>query len=135
MTDFSHIPARHEAIDQRLTEWARWVRVKPQQWACQPMFRQYRAPRQYEHQATVHIQINTIEAHEIEKAVGNLPMKHRDAIRWFYVFNKNPLGMARSLAVSTDGLLDLVTDGRDMLKNRLSKVEISCKMAQSLATA
>ena len=135
MTDFSHIPERHEAIDQRLIEWARWVRVKPSAWFTQPMFRQYRAPRQYEHQATVHIQINSIEAHEVEKAVSSLPDKHRDAIRWFYVFNKNPLGMARNLAVSTDGLLDLVTDARDMLKNRLSRVNISCKMSQSLATA
>ena len=135
MTDFSHIPARHEAINQRLEDWSRWVKVKPQAWACQPMFRQYRAPRQYEHQATIRIEINQIEAHQTEKEVANLPIKHRDAIRWFYVYNKNPLGMARSLAVSTDGLLELVTDGRDMLKNRLSRVAISCKMSPSLAPA
>ena len=135
MTDFSHIPARHEAIDRRLNDWARWVTVKPRAWACQPMFRQYRAPRQYEHQATIRVEVNSLEAHETEKAVASLPMDHRDAIRWFYVFNKNPLGMARSLAVSTDGLLDLVTDGRDMLKNRLSRVVISCKMTKSLAPA
>ena len=135
MTDFSHIPARHEAIDRRLNDWARWVTVKPRAWACQPMFRQYRAPRQYEHQATIHIEVNQIEAHDVEKAVASLPLKNRDAIRWFYVFNRNPLGMARSLAVSTDGLLDLVTDARDMLKNRLSRAAISCKMPQSLAPA
>ncbi len=37
--DFHHLLTRHDLINLRLEEWARWVRVSPQRWMVQPMFR------------------------------------------------------------------------------------------------
>ena len=120
MIDLNHIPARHDAIHARLEEWNRWVRVKPQLWATQPMFRQYKAPRQHEHDAHVPISINTLAAHEIERAVSMLPDKHRTAIRWAYVFSYVPINTVRSaLGVTREGLAQLLDDSRVMLINRL----------------
>ena len=120
MIDLNHIPARHDAIHARLEEWNRWVRVKPQLWATQPMFRQYKAPRQHEHDAHVPISINTLAAHEIERAVSMLPDKHRTAIRFAYVYNNVHIGKIRRLiGVTENDLLDLINGARDMLINRL----------------
>ena len=118
--DFNHIPARHDAINLRLEEWARYVRVKPQAWSVQPMFRLYRAPKQWESDLQIRIEINTIDASEIEKAVSILPPKHRTAIRWFYVFSHTPVGrVRREIGVTSEGLKGLIDDGRTMLVNRL----------------
>lgn len=119
--DFSRIDAKHDAINLRLEEWARWVRVRPQPWKMQPMFRLYKAPPQWEPRE-IHIEPNTIECMEMEKAVYWLPEKHRTAIRWNYVYpNIHPGVIQRKLAVTIDGLSQLVNDGRDMLKNRLKQ--------------
>lgn len=118
--DFNHIPARHDAINLRLEHWAQWVRPRPQAWKTQPMFRQYRSHAWQWHMPEIKIEINTLEAHETEKAVGVLPPKNRDAIRWNYVFCWiPPNAICRELAVTRDGLLLLVSNGRDMLQNRL----------------
>lgn len=121
MTDLSHIPARHDAINQRLEEWARWVTVRPQAWACQPMFRFVKSnARQWETDPHIHVEINTLAAHEIERCVSFLPPVHRSAIRWAYVFSFIPMGkVRRELGVTVDGLGSLIDDARDMLKNRL----------------
>ena len=119
-TNFDQMPARHDAIDLRLREWSRWVKVTPQRWATQPMFRNYRAPKQYETDLYVPIAINTLAAHEVEKAVSFLPEKHRTAIRWHYVWpGLHVNAVRRELGVTEDALLALVNDGRDMLINRL----------------
>ena len=118
--DFNRVAARHDAIDARLSEWARWVKVTPQRWATQPMFRAYRAPKQFESDLYVPIAINTLAAHEIEKAVSFLPEKHRTALRWHYVWpGLHVNAVRRELGVTEDALLALVNDGRDMLINRL----------------
>ena len=118
--NYDQLPARHDAIDLRLREWSRWVKVTPQRWATQPMFRNYRAPKQYETDLYVPIAINTLAAHEIEKAVSFLPPAHRTAIRWHYVWpGLHVNAVRRELGVTEDALLALVNDGRDMLINRL----------------
>lgn len=117
--DFSRVDARHDAINLRLEHWAIWVSVRPQPWKTHPMFRQYRSHAWQWHMPEIKIQINTLECHEIERAVSFLPDKHRAAVRWNYVFRKDPSAMARTLAVSNAGLLKLVEEARDMLKNRL----------------
>lgn len=120
--DLNHIPARHDAINLRLEEWERYVRVSPKVWTCQPMFRHYRAPRQYESQAVTYVEINTLAAHEIERAVSILPDKHRTAIRWCYVFAFIPVGkVRRELGVTNDALAELIHDARSMLINRLKE--------------
>lgn len=119
MTDLSHIEPRHEAIDARLTEWSRWVKVHPRQMAMQPMFRYARSnARQWEVDPPIHIEINTLAAHEVEKAVASLPEKHRTATRWFYVFPYVQVHIVRrELGLTKDALCQMIEDSRDMLRN------------------
>lgn len=118
--DFHAVADRHFAIDRRLIEWARWVRVRPQAWRSQPMWRGYQSMARQWHAPEVSTPINTLQAHEIERAVSLLPEKHRVAIRWAYVFAYIPVSVVRrELGVTKDDLLKLLTDARDMLCNRL----------------
>lgn len=121
--DLNHVPARHDAINLRLEEWARYVRVSPKVWACQPMFRLYKSKaRQWEVDPHIPVSINTLAAHEIERAVSILPPSHRTAIRWCYVFSFVPVGkVRRELGVTNDALAQLIHDARSMLINRLKE--------------
>lgn len=86
------------------------------------MFRMYQSKaRQWEADPHIPVAIDSLEAHETEKMVAALPEKHRGAIRWFYVFHwVHPGIIQRRLAVTQDGLGQLVTDARHMLTNRLA---------------
>lgn len=121
--DFSRIPARHDSVNLRLEEWARYVRVSPKAWACQPMFRFAKSnSRQWEVDPHLPVAINTLAAHEVERAVSILPDKHRTAIRWAYVFAFIPIGkVRRELGVTNDALAELIHDARCMLINRLKE--------------
>lgn len=120
-SDIHHVPARHDYIDQRLLEWARWVRVRQTGWFTQPMFRMYQSKaRQWEENPHIHIEVNGLAALEIERAVSILPDKHRSAIRWAYVFPWVPDARIRAeLGLTKDGLCQMLNDGRSMLCNRL----------------
>ena len=117
--DYNYVPERHTAIHARLENWARWVRVRPHGWQTAPMFRMYQSRARQWEAPVIQNPVDTLDAVVVEKAVSALPEKHRAAVRWSYVHCGNPLAMARSLAVSKQGLADLVTDGRSMLQNRL----------------
>ena len=118
--DLNHIPARHDAIDRRLNEWSRWVKVRPVSWATAPMFRMYKAPKQFESDLYVPIAINTLDASEIERCVSFLPPAHRTALRWCYVHSHIPVGkVQRELGATREALAGLIHDGRSMLVNRL----------------
>lgn len=119
--DYNHVAAHHEAIHARLVNWERWVRVRPQGWFTHPMFRHFRASKQWEASPHISTLVNTIDAALMEKAVYALPEKHREAVRWWYVYRRDPVAMARNLGVSKQGLADLVDSGRTMLNNRLQK--------------
>ena len=121
MNPLSHIAQRHEAVDARLTEWSRWVRVKPQGWSVQPMFRGYQSKaRHWDIEPHIPLTINTIAAHEVEKVVSQLPERHRTALRWAYVWpGLHVNAVQRALGVTQDALGALLTDGMDMVANRL----------------
>ena len=89
-------------------------------WAVAPMFRLYKAPKQFESDLYVPIAINTLDASEMERAVSFLPDKHRTAIRWAYVHSHIPVGkVQRELGATREALAGLIHDGRSMLVNRL----------------
>ena len=117
--DYSHVKPEHEAVHERLSNWARWVRVRPQGWQTAPMFRLYQSKARQWEAPVIQNPVDTLDAVVVEKAVSALPEKHRAAVRWSYVHSGNPVAMARALAVSKQGLADLVDSGRTMLKNRL----------------
>ena len=119
--DFSRIDARHDAVNLRLEAWARWVAVRPQAWKMQPMFRLYKPPPQWEPRE-IRVELNTLECHEIEKIVSRLPDKHRFVLRWAYVFPFIFISkVSKHLGVPQSGLAELVSDARDMVKNRLKQ--------------
>ena len=117
--DYNHVKPEHEAVHERLSNWARWVRVRPHGWFTHPMFKNFRASKQWEASPHIGTPVDTLDAVLVEKAVSALPEKHRAAVRWSYVHCGNPVGMARTLGVSKQGLADLVDAGRTMLQNRL----------------
>lgn len=119
IVDYNHIATHHEAIHARLVNWERWVRVRPHGWFTHPMWRNYRTSRQWEVSPYIGVPVNTIDAALMEKAVYALPEKHREAVRWWYVYRRDPAAMARNLGVSKQGLADLVEAGRTMLANRI----------------
>ena len=116
--DYFEVRPAHLAVHARLEAWARWVRVRPHGWQTAPMFRQYRSHAWQWETPEVKAPVNTLEAVAMERAVSGLPEKHRDAIRWAYVFTGAPGRMCRQLAVSKEGLLELIHAGRTMLVNR-----------------
>ena len=122
IVDYNHVQDRHQAIHARLDNWRRWVIVRPHGWQTAPMFRMYQSKaRQWEASPRIGTPVDTIDAALMEQAVYALPEKHREAVRWWYVYRRNPAAMARSLGVSKQGLADLVEAGRTMLNNRLQK--------------
>jgi hypothetical protein len=116
--DFFLVRDDHLDIHARLEQWASWVRVRPTGWQVAPMFKQYRSHNWQWETPVVRAQVNIPEAVAMEKAVSLLPEKHREAIRWSYVWCSGPQGMAKRLAVTKQGLLDLISEGRSMLRNR-----------------
>lgn len=117
--DFFIVRPEHERIDAKLHQWAAWVRVRPHGWQVAPMFRQYRSKAWQWERPEPKPAVNIPEAVEMEKAVSQLPEKHREAVRWVYVFGGSPVAMARELGVSKGGLLDLIQAGRTMIKNKV----------------
>lgn len=117
--DYNHIKPEHEAIHARLVNWERWVRVRQHGWFTHPMFRNFRASKQWEASPHISTPVDTLDAALMEKAVYALPEKHREALRWWYVYRRDPVAMARNLGVSKQGLADLVEAGRTKLKNRI----------------
>ena len=121
MIDLHHIDARHDAINIRLEQWARWVTVRPQAWKTLPMWRLYKPPPQWEPRE-LRVELNTLECHEIERIVSHLPEKHRHALRWFYVYPYiSDSRIRRELGETRAGLVDLLHRSRSMVVNRLKQ--------------
>ena len=129
--DFHSIEDGHIEIHTRLLNWSRWVRPGRSHWVS-PTWRQGKSNGRQWHLPVVRESVDTLDAHRIEKAVAALPAKHRDALRWAYVWGTSsplvarmngwpywPDQAARSLAMSLSGLKRTMREGRIMLINRL----------------
>lgn len=132
--DFHAVADHHIRVHERLIAWSTWVRPRPYGWHVAPMFRQYRPDgwEGRESRRTPKAAVNVPEAIEVEKAVAQLPEKHREAIRWCYFWSAmssveakangwehGPAGMCRRLGVSKSGLLELLQSARTMVRNKL----------------
>ena len=115
--DLFFVPAHQSAMHERLENWAAYVRVgfagkQHPMWAnTQSNSRQWHAPE-------LRKTCDTLDGHLMEKAVAALPVKHKEALRWYYVTGSGYWKICRALGVSIDGLNQLVVDGRTMLMNR-----------------
>lgn len=116
--DFFVVEDHQLAIHLRLENWSRCVTVYWARGAQHPMWAKSRSNARQWHEPDLMEPTNTLDGHKIEKAVAQLPIPHRDALRWNYVHRGGPLHAARKLGVTKDGLLRLVRDGRQMLINR-----------------
>lgn len=114
--DFHAVRDIHEPIHLRLLNWARVVRVNALMDKPAPMFQHYRSSEVWAEQ-TRGIPADLLDGWQMERSVSRLPGKQRDAVRWYYVKPSDPYKQARKLAVSRQGLFDLVDLARTMLKN------------------
>lgn len=115
VVDYCYVKPEHEAIHARLTNWARWVRVRPNGCTTHPMWRKALTSRLWDVSTRTPVPVNVLDAEAVQKALSALPVKQRAALGWSYVLCRDPIGMARKLAVSKRGLQELVTDGRALL--------------------
>jgi hypothetical protein len=115
--DLHAVRPEHLDIHERCLNWARYVSSHGSRAAVHPMFQHYRSSEVWA--AAEGIPTDPLDGHQIEKAVGALPEKNRDAVRWAYVYTWiHPGKVCRHLAVNRPALADLVHDARAMLKNR-----------------
>lgn len=118
--DLHMVADRHIPIHAQLEGWGRWIVDRPKGWGIQPMFRQYRSSAWQWHAPEIRPQGDPRDHMRIEKAVAGLPEKHREALRWCYVWPYVPVGKVRQhLGVTREGLGSLIEDGRDMVVNRI----------------
>lgn len=122
LVDYAHVPTHQGDIHERLINWARWCRPNHTN-AVLPMFRHYRPYLYPERECST--PIDSKDAVEVQKCMAHIPEKQRYAIGWCYVIRSNPARAARDLGVSTQGLMDLINQGRDMVKNRLAMKELA----------
>jgi DNA-directed RNA polymerase specialized sigma24 family protein len=119
--DFHAVEPGHLAIHDRLGNWSRWVQVRRMHWMS-PIFKMGKSNGRQWDVPDLQPAMDPLDGLAIEKLVSALPVKHRAAIRWSYVYKWSPIQEARSLAVSMDGLEALVRTGRIMLTNRLREI-------------
>jgi len=117
--DFAYVRPEHKVIDARLANWSRWAKGRGSGPSVSILGRLYRAPRQdWRTVPQAIMPVDAIDAAKVERAVTQLPAKHRLALCWCYIAGSDPRGAARTLAVTMDGLAELVHDARQMLVNR-----------------
>jgi len=117
--DFNVIKPEHEAIHDRLLNWARWCKGS-NSGNVHPMFRQYR--NGYFEATPAASYSDTVDAVAIQKAMKDIPEPQRIAIQWFYVKPGSPTKVCFALGVNKRDMLELIHQGRTMMKN-LSKVK------------
>lgn len=122
MIDLSSIPERHQEINRRLEEWALYLRETPRLMSAQPMFRMYQSKsRQWDPEPYIPVQIDTIAAHAVEKAVSTLPEQQREVIRWAYIWPwVQEHRIRRKVGATRTAMVEIINSARDMLKNRLT---------------
>jgi hypothetical protein len=118
LIDFFVVEDHQVTMHQRLENWSRTVGVWRMSGKTHPMWAKSQSQARQWHEPTLMEPTDTLDGHKIEKAVAQLPIPNRDALRWNYVHRGGPLHMARKLGVTKDGLLKLVRDARQMLINR-----------------
>lgn len=118
MIDFFVVEPHQLGMHDRLLNWARYVAVRKHGWAQHPMWRQGKSNTRQWHSPEVRDEIDQLDGLKLERAVGLLPIPHREAIRWHYVWKTGPAKIRRSLGVTNEGLMKLVRDARQMLLNR-----------------
>jgi DNA-directed RNA polymerase specialized sigma24 family protein len=119
LIDFFIVPDHQLQMHGRLENWSRWVEFSRKQGGKQhPMWAKSMSNARQWHEPEIRDATDELDGLALEKGVAMLPEKHREAVRWCYVYRSGPLHMARKLGLTKEGLMLLVRDGRQMLINR-----------------
>lgn len=124
--DFDYVPERQTDIHSRLENWGRWVKVKPQAWSQQPMFRMYRSKSwQWETPESRPV-IQSLDAQEIEKTISHMSLNvdsdMAHVLRWAYVFPYiDPRKVGRNMGRTQDAMFDLLLNARDVVKTLVNQ--------------
>lgn len=118
--DFTRVKPEHEAIHDRLLNWARWCRGSRGQ-NVHPMFRQYR--NSYFEATPARTCSGTLDAVAVQKIMKDIPEAQRIALQWFYVKPGDPKRVCVALGVNKRDLVTLIDQGRAMARNLLNRVE------------
>ena len=114
--DFHAVDPDHAAVHARLENWGKWARGRGKGGgSVSPMFRLYRAPQHWRQTVEVVGQVDAVDAEQVQKAMAELPTKHRLALSWCYIVRSNPAKTAAQLRESLPGLALLIRHGRQML--------------------
>jgi len=117
LPDFHTVRPEHYAIHDRLLNWARWV-DPGRGWGrgrVLPMFKDHR--NGYEQSSPK--EMDPLDGQDLEKDMRHLPEKVRKAIKWAYLDWWKPVKRIRGeLGVTSERLIELIHEGRTMLKNR-----------------
>jgi hypothetical protein len=115
--DFFVVEDHHLVIHERLNNWARYV--KPGLPVAQaPIWRLGKSNTRQWHEPQGREEVNTIDGQRLEIAVRLLPVPHRDALRWMYVWRSHPAHARKVLKATNADVMRLVRDARSMLMNR-----------------
>ncbi len=116
--DFFIIRISHDVIHGRLINWSRWANPRGARTSTLPMFHGYK-PYLYPEVKGGGIPIDTLDAVAVQKLMAHIPEKHRWVIQWTYQYPFISVPkVCRRLAVSREGLAELLHDARSMLNNR-----------------
>jgi hypothetical protein len=114
--DFFYVPERQQEIHKRLENWARSLYSSGGS-SASPMFRLYRSNEHWDRVSTA-IPVDTHDAAKIAKGLSMLPMPHRHALNWNYAEGGSPTWARKRIGCTVEGLMLLISDGRQMLINR-----------------
>ena len=116
--DFAYVEPYQVEIDARLQNWARWANGRGAP-ACQPMFRLYRSSEARTIDAHDRASpIDSLDAQKVQRAVTELPGRHRLALSWCYITRTSARKAAQTVGESLEGLASLIRDARQMLISR-----------------
>ncbi len=117
--DFFAVDPHHADMHTRLCNWARFVAVRftPGQ---HPMWRPSISNSRQWHYPEPREEVDTLDGLEVERRVGSLPPKYREALRWAYVWRTGPAKIKRTLGVTSEGLMQILRDARQMLVERMA---------------
>lgn len=113
--DFFYVAPHQQEMHRRLENWAQ-SHFSGGGSSCSPMFRLYR-PDNWE-RGSAGIPVDTHDAMKIAKGVTALPEPHRLALNWNYIEGGSPTKARKRIGVTTESLMLLISDGRQMLINK-----------------
>lgn len=114
--DFSYVMVEHAEIHRRLENWAQWCRPKLKI-NVSPMFRLLRPDNFDREYGKTDRLVDMADALIIQRAFIRIPERNRLAIGWCYCDRRHPKQAMRKLGVADWQLMELIHDGRSMIRN------------------